>query len=125
MDQATLVINTTANEGVSEPTITITLQGSWTVGSAVPGTDQLAVLASDIPVNVVAFTASDNFAWDSRLLAWLMAAQRQLGTCSFDLNGLPGEVAELFQLANTVPASQAQAWRRWSRQPLRQRPART
>ena len=114
MDQATLVINKTADEGVSEPTITITLQGSWTVGSAVPGTDQLALLASDDPVNVVAFTASDNFTWDSRLLAWLMAAQRQLGTCAFDLSGLPGEVAELFQLANTVPASQNQALEAWS-----------
>lgn len=106
MDQATLVIKAADNRA-SEPALTVTLQGSWTIGSKLPGPDLLAVQANNNPVTRVVFEAAESFSWDSRLLAWLMAAQRQLGSCSFDLNALPGEVGELFRLANSVPASQA------------------
>ena len=106
MDQATLVIKAADNRA-SEPALTVTLQGSWTIGSKLPGPDLLAVQASNNPVTRVVFEAAESFSWDSRLLAWLMASQRQLGSCSFDLNALPGEVGELFRLANSVPASQA------------------
>ena len=106
MDQATLVIRAADNRA-SEPALTVTLQGSWTIGSKLPGPDLLAVQASNNPVTRVVFEAAESFSWDSRLLAWLMASQRQLGSCSFDLNALPGEVGELFRLANSVPASQA------------------
>ena len=106
MDQATLVIRAADNRA-SEPALTVTLQGSWTIGSKLPGPDLLAVQANNNPVTRVVFEAAESFSWDSRLLAWLMAAQRQLGSCSFDLSALPGEVGELFRLANSVPASQA------------------
>ena len=106
MDQATLVIKAADNRA-SELALTVTLQGSWTIGSKLPGPDLLAVQANNNPVTRVVFEAADGFSWDSRLLAWLMAAQHQLGSCSFDLNALPGEVGELFRLANSVPASQA------------------
>lgn len=106
MDQATLVIKAADNRA-SEPALTVTLQGSWTIGSKLPGPDLLAVQANNNPVTRVVFEAAESFSWDSRLLAWLMAAQRQLGSCSFDLSALPGEVGELFRLANSVPASQA------------------
>ena len=106
MDQATLVIRAADNRA-SEPALTVTLQGSWTIGSKLPGSDLLAVQAINNPVTRVVFEAAESFSWDSRLLAWLMASQRQLGSCSFDLNALPGEVGELFRLANSVPASQA------------------
>lgn len=108
MDQATLVIKAADNRA-SEPALTVTLQGSWTIGSKLPGPDLLAVQASNNPVTRVVFEAAESFSWDSRLLAWLMAAQRQLGSCSFDLSALPGEVGELFRLANSVPASQARS----------------
>ena len=106
MDQATLVIRAADNRA-SEPALTVTLQGSWTIGSKLPGLDLLAVQAINNPVTRVVFEAAESFSWDSRLLAWLMAAQRQLGSCSFDLSALPSEVGELFRLANSVPASQA------------------
>ena len=106
MDQATLVIKAADNRA-SEPALTVTLQGSWTIGSKLPGPDLLAVQPINNPVTRVVFEAAESFSWDSRLLAWLMAAQRQLGSCSFDLSALPGEVGELFRLANSVPASQA------------------
>lgn len=106
MDQATLVIKAADNRA-SELALTVTLQGSWTIGSKLPGPDLLAVQANNNPVTRVVFEAAESFSWDSRLLAWLMAAQRQLGSCSFDLNALPSEVGELFRLANSVPASQA------------------
>ena len=106
MDQATLVMKAADNRA-SEPALTVTLQGSWTIGSKLPGPDLLAVQANNNPVTRVVFEAAESFSWDSRLLAWLMAAQRQLGSCSFDLSALPGEVGELFRLANSVPASQA------------------
>lgn len=106
MDQATLVI-TAADNRASQPALTVTLQGSWTIGSKIPGPDQLAVQVNNNSVTCVVFEVAESFSWDSRLLAWLMAAQRQLGSCSFDLNALPSEVGELFRLANSVPASQA------------------
>ena len=106
MDQATLVIKAADNRA-SAPALTVTLQGSWTIGSKLPGPDLLAVQAINNSVTRVVFEAAESFSWDSRLLAWLMAAQRQLGSCSFDLNALPSEVGELFRLANSVPASQA------------------
>lgn len=106
MDQATLVI-TAADNRASQPALTVTLQGSWTIGSKLPGPDQLAVQVNNNSVTCVVFEVAESFSWDSRLLAWLMAAQRQLGSCSFDLNALPSEVGELFRLANSVPASQA------------------
>ncbi len=106
MDQATLVIKAADNRA-SEPALTVTLQGSWTIGSKLPGPDLLAVQANNNPVSRVIFEVAEGFSWDSRLLAWLMAAQRQLGSCSFDLSAMPGEVGELFRLANSVPASQA------------------
>ena len=106
MDQATLVI-TAADNRASQPALTVTLQGSWTIGSKIPGPDQLAVQVNNNSVTCGVFEVAESFSWDSRLLAWLMAAQRQLGSCSFDLNALPSEVGELFRLANSVPASQA------------------
>ena len=108
MDQATLVIKAADNRA-SEPALTVTLRGSWTIGSKLPGPDLLAVQAINNPVSRVIFEVAEGFSWDSRLLAWLMAAQRQLGSCSFDLSAMPGEVGELFRLANSVPASQARS----------------
>lgn len=114
MEQATLVVKKAADNSASEPAFTVTLRGSWTIGSVVPGPDQLAVLANSDPVTIVVFNVADSFTWDSRLLAWLMAARRHLGSCSFDLGALPSEVDELFQLANMVPASRAHAPEPWS-----------
>ena len=103
MEQATLVIDKTADNWV-----TVTLQGNWTISNTIPDPDQLAALAADNSITTVAFATAGHFAWDSRLLAWLMAVQRQLGQCSFDLSALPADVGDLFRLANTVPVSQVQ-----------------
>lgn len=104
MNQATLVIDKTADDSVA-----ITLQGSWTIGNTIPDPGQLTALANVNSITTVVFITAEDFAWDSRLLAWLMAAQRQLGSCFFDLSALPAEVGDLFRLANTVPASQVRA----------------
>lgn len=108
MKQATLVFDTAANT-VSTPNVMVTLQGSWTVDGALPALDQLSVLQEYGQLTTVTFVAGDDFAWDSRLLAWLMACQRMFESsrCQFDLSGLPEDVDDLFRLANTVPPNKA------------------
>ncbi|WP_257286224.1 ABC transporter permease [Endozoicomonas sp. SESOKO1] len=104
MNQATLTV-----AKVSDPTVVITLRGSWTVSGVLPALDQLSALLDCGQLKAVAFITGDDFSWDSRLLAWLLACQRMLESsqCQFDLSGMPEDVGDLFRLANTVPPNKA------------------
>ncbi|WP_419536839.1 ABC transporter permease [Endozoicomonas sp.] len=104
MNQATLTF-----DKVSDPNVVISLQGSWTVGGTLPALDRLSALLDYGQLKTVVFIAGNDFSWDSRLLAWLMACQRMFepSRCQFDLSGLPEDVRDLFRLANAVPPNKA------------------
>ncbi|MGO0306522.1 ABC transporter permease [Endozoicomonas acroporae] len=104
MNQATLTF-----DKVSDPKVVITLQGSWTINGVLPALDQLSALPDYDQLKTVAFISGDDFSWDSRLLAWLLACQRMLepSHCQLDLSGLPEDVRDLCRLANTVPPNKA------------------
>ena len=81
----------------------VTLQGAWTTQSQLPNVAELndAVISCDKFVHI---TAGDGFKWDSRLLAFILAAER---LCSehqkkLDISALPEAVQHLHELANAV-----------------------
>ncbi|USE34749.1 ABC transporter permease [Endozoicomonas sp. SCSIO W0465] len=107
MNQATLTVDKVSEPNVAN--VVITLQGSWAASGVLPALDQVAALLDFGQLKTVAFVTGDDFSWDSRLLAWLLACQRMLESshCQFDLSGLPEDVGDLFRLANTVPPNKA------------------
>lgn len=91
------------------PKIEAHIHGSWLIGHQIPSLVVLEKLLSDDKFTTLIMVAGEPFAWDSRLLSFLMACQRLCNQhrCALELKGMPGDVSKLFRLANTVPAHQA------------------
>lgn len=106
MKQATLVL-----QKQSRPRAEALLQGSWLMEHPIPSLEPLEDLLLGGQFATLSLVAGDSFAWDSRLMAFLMACQRlcEQYQCQLELVDMPEEVVQLFQLANAVPANRSVA----------------
>lgn len=88
-------------------TITVMLDGAWTLNATVPELSEFDALAPRIDPALLQFETGTHFQWDSRLLAFLLAASNALKHRGYllDPKGLGAEVQALYTLATSVPPS--------------------
>ena len=103
MNQATLVVHSSALS--TQEQVEISLQGSWQLASKLPSLDLITEQLFQQKPRTIKLLPSDDFLWDSRLLAFLLSLQElgQQHRSHLDISALPDEIQRLYQLANAVP----------------------
>ncbi|MGB1270784.1 MAG: MlaE family ABC transporter permease [Endozoicomonas sp.] len=106
MKQATMVL-----QKQSRSRSEALLQGSWLMEHPIPSLEPLEDLLIGGQFATLRLVAGSSFAWDSRLMAFLLACQQlcEQYQCQLELVDMPEEVVRLFQLANAVPANRSVA----------------